>query len=132
MQTHKRQHTRNTPWHTATANIFFIAPPLFSAPSFLGSGPKGADDLCFHTYGKLSPSPSASPSPSPVTSKPKFQPAAQIPALGLISKPQTPFPASWLQSQHQRSDPSLQAPISYTTQAKLKCDLKHCLKAKAY
>ena len=27
--------------------------------SFLGSGPEGADDLCFHTYGEFSPSPSS-------------------------------------------------------------------------
>ena len=26
-------------------------------PSFLGSGPEGVDDFCFHTYGEFSPSP---------------------------------------------------------------------------
>ena len=26
---------------------------------FLGSGPEGVDDLCFHTYGEFSPSPSS-------------------------------------------------------------------------
>ena len=31
----------------------------------LGSGLEGDDDLCFHTYGKLSPSSSPPPSPSP-------------------------------------------------------------------
>ena len=30
-------------------NSFFL---LFIAP-FLGSGPKGVDDLCFHTYGEF-------------------------------------------------------------------------------
>ena len=32
---------------------------------FLGSDPEGADDLCFHTYGKLSPSPPPPSPPSP-------------------------------------------------------------------
>ena len=45
---------------------------------FLGSGPEGADDLCFHT-GEISPPPSPSPSPSPYppplsASRPKSQP----------------------------------------------------------
>ena len=37
---------------------------------FLGSGPEGFDDLCFHTYGEFSPPPpspsSSSPSPPPI------------------------------------------------------------------
>ena len=40
--------------------------PLLSSPLLLGSGPEGADDLCFHTYGGFSPpSPPPPPSPSP-------------------------------------------------------------------
>ena len=56
--------------------------------------------------------------PPPLTSKPPPQPPAQIPALGLISKPQgsipsvmSPIPASNLQSQPPGSNLSLEAPI---------------------
>ena len=39
---------------------------LIQRECFLCSGPEGADDLCFHTYGKLSPSSSfLSSSPPP-------------------------------------------------------------------
>ena len=31
---------------------------------FLGSGPEGVDDLCFHTYGGFSPSPPPPPPPA--------------------------------------------------------------------
>ena len=63
---------------------------IFSSSSFLGSGPEGADDLCFHT-GEISPPSSTYPPPS----RPKSQPPgsnlsleAQIPALRLKSLPQ--------------------------------------------
>ena len=36
---------------------------------FLGSGPKGVDDLCFHTYGEFSPPP---PSSSPSSYPPSY------------------------------------------------------------
>ena len=63
---------------------------LISLSPLLGSGPKGVDDLCFHTFGEFSPSPSPPPPPSS-TSPPlwlRFLPQgpnpsleAQIPAL---------------------------------------------------
>ena len=57
---------------------------------FLGSGPEGADDLCFHT-GEISP-PSSSPSsssPPPLlsASRPKSQPQGPILAFNLKSQP---------------------------------------------
>ena len=49
------------------------------------SGPKGVDDLCFHTYGEFSPpSPSSSPSsypPLPPASRPISQPQGPYPSL---------------------------------------------------
>ena len=67
----------------------------------MGSGPKGVDDLCFHTYGEFSP-PSSPSSPSlypPPTSGPISQPRgpypsleAQIPVLRPKSQPQGPNP----------------------------------------
>ena len=42
-----------------------------SVGPLLGSGPEGADDLCFHTYGGFSPSPSASPLPQIPVLRPK-------------------------------------------------------------
>ena len=45
---------------------------LLSLLSFLGSGPEGADDLCFHT-GEISPSPPYPPPPLSAL-RPKFQP----------------------------------------------------------
>ena len=50
-----------------------------------GSGPKGVDDLCFHTYGELSP-PSTRPSvcPSPPVSRPK--PQSQDPNPSLVAQ----------------------------------------------
>ena len=51
---------------------------------FLGSGPEGVDDLCFHTYGEFSPSPPPPPSPSypplPQSPGPYFSLDAHIPA----------------------------------------------------
>ena len=43
---------------------------------FLGSGPEGVNDLCFHTYGEFSPSSPSSMSPPPQipVSRPKFLP----------------------------------------------------------
>ena len=35
--------------------LFRAAPAQMLELAFLGSGPKGADDLCFHTYGRFSP-----------------------------------------------------------------------------
>ena len=51
----------------------------YSYHTFLGSGPEGVDDQCFHTYGGFSPpSPSSPPCPPTMTqiqaSKPKSQP----------------------------------------------------------
>ena len=50
--------------------------------SLLGSGPEGADDLCFHT-GEISPS--CSPSPSPSSPSTPFE--AHILAMRLKSQP---------------------------------------------
>ena len=52
-----------------------VFPRVHSCLCFLGSGPEGVDDLCFHTYGGFSPPPpSPSRSPSQITvSRPKFQ-----------------------------------------------------------
>ena len=50
---------------------------------FLGSGPEGFDDLCFHTYGGFSPPsppPSTSPPQIPVL-RPKFQARGPNPSL---------------------------------------------------
>ena len=59
-----------------------------SVGPFLGSGPEGADDLCFHT-GEISP-PSPSPSPSSSTSPPPRQdPNPSLEALILVSRPKS-------------------------------------------
>ena len=53
---------------------------LFSSSSFLGSGPEGADDLCFHT-GEISPSFSSSvypPLPSLKPRRPNSSPEVQM------------------------------------------------------
>ena len=49
-----------------------------------GSGPKGVDDLCFHTYGEFSPIPSPPPPPHPplpTASRPISQPECPYPSL---------------------------------------------------
>ena len=61
-------------WLVGRSVDWLIAP-------LLGSGPKGVDDLCFDTYGGLSPSsPSTSPPQIPV-SRPKFQSLGSNPSL---------------------------------------------------
>ena len=67
--------------------------------SFLGSGPEGVDDLCFHTYGGFSP-PSPPPPPSPTSPFLNSQSRgtnssleAQIPVLRPKSQPQGPNPS---------------------------------------
>ena len=63
----------------------------------LGSGPKGVDDLCFHTYGEFSPPPSSPPSYPPPPSL-----RAHISAWRPISQPGGPnlsleaqIPSDW-------------------------------------
>ena len=46
-----RLHT--LPWRLVGLSVY---PSIHPAVSFLGSGPEGVDDLCFHTYGEFSPS----------------------------------------------------------------------------
>ena len=79
---------------------------------FLGSGPEGVDDLCFHTYGEFSPSPPSSPSPPqfPV-SRPKFQSQGsnpgletQIPASRPKSQPRGPNPNHETRSQEEKEE----------------------------
>ena len=67
--------------------------------AFLGSGPEGVDDLCFHTYGEFSPSSSSPSYPPPPASRPISQPGgpypslqAQIPVLRPKSHPKGPIP----------------------------------------
>ena len=56
-----------------------------------GSGPKGVDDLCFHTYGEFSPSPSPPPHPpSPQPPGPYLSLEAHIPASRPKSQPRGP------------------------------------------
>ena len=57
--------------------------------SFLGSGPEGVDELCFHTYGEFSPPPPPPPSPYPPP-PPSLQ--AHILASRPISQPRGPNP----------------------------------------
>ena len=57
---------------------------------FLGSGPEGVDDLCFHTYGEFSPPPSP-PSPPSVRPSPPLE--AQIPVSRLKSQPRGSHPS---------------------------------------
>ena len=57
--------------------------------AFLGSGPKGVDDLSFHTYGEFSP-----PS-SPLSVHPSPHLKAKIPALRPKFQPQAQIPDSW-------------------------------------
>ena len=61
-----------------------------------GSGPKGVNGLCFHTYGEFSPS-SPSPPPSfPLKSQfrgPNSSLEAQIPVTRPKSQPQCPNPS---------------------------------------
>ena len=59
----------------------------YSYHTFLGSGPEGVDDLCFHTYGGFfpPPSPPSPPLPPPSDSDPSLK--AQIPALRPKSQP---------------------------------------------
>ena len=70
--------------------IFLLSPhiPSLSPSSFLGSGPEGANDLCFHT-GEISP-PSPPPPSSPSTSPPSRQdPNPSLEALILVSRPKS-------------------------------------------
>ena len=61
--------------------LFFSLCLIFFAP-YLGSGPKGVDDLCFYTYGKFSPPPSPSfRTPLPPASGPISQPGGPYPSL---------------------------------------------------
>ena len=79
-----------------------------------GSGPKGVDDLCFHTHGEFSPPPppppSSSPSP-PLASKLKSQPQAQITVSSLNPRLRAQIPTLWLKSQLHRSYSNLLAQI---------------------
>ena len=61
---------------------------FYSVLSFLGSGPEGADDLCFHT-GEISPQ--SSPSSPPASLSTPFE--AHILALRLKSQPIGPNPS---------------------------------------
>ena len=96
--------------------FFSFSAPFFSTPFLLGSGPEGADDLCFHT-GEISPSPSPpSPTSPPRGSNTSFE--AQIPALRLKSQPwssnpslEALIPALWLKPQPWDSNPSLETQI---------------------
>ena len=58
-----------------------------------GSGPKGVDDLCFHTYGKFSPSPPSTSVPAPQLRGPNSSPETQIPVLWPKSYPKGPNPS---------------------------------------
>ena len=59
-----------------------------------GSGPKGVNDLCFHTYGGFSPPPPPSPHPpSPQPPGPYISLEAHISALRPISQPQSTNPS---------------------------------------
>ena len=69
---------------------------------FLGSGPEGADDLCFHIGGNFSFSSSSVPPP---LSKLKSQFGGSNPSL------EAHIPISRLKSQTQGSNPSLKAQI---------------------
>ena len=88
--------------------------PILKPKSFLGSGPEGADDLCFHT-GEISP-PSPPPSPPPSSPYPPLE--AQIPASRIKSQPGGSNPsledqisACRLKSQPRGSNPSLASQI---------------------
>ena len=63
------------------------------------SGPKGVDDLCFHTYGEFSPPP---PPPS-------ARPPPQL--RGPNSSPETQIPVPWPKSYAKGPNPSLKAKI---------------------
>ena len=87
-------HRRFPTWSTKRKQSVHNTIPIFFL--FLGSGPAGVDDLCFHTYGVFSPSPPPPSSPSlppqiPV-SRPKFQ--SRRPNASLEAQ----IPASWPKS----------------------------------
>ena len=67
-----------------------------------GSGPKGVNDLCFHTYGGFSPSPPSHEAQIPV-SRPKSQ------SWGPNPSPKTQIPVSWPKSYPKGPNPSLKA-----------------------
>ena len=111
-------------------NVFSLFRSFFlsSFLPFLGSGPEGVDDLCFHTYGEFSPSsPPSSPSLYPLqipVSRPKFQSRGPNPCLNpsLKSWPGDPDPSleakilvSRSKSRLRGPGPSLRAHISAST-----------------
>ena len=103
--------------------------------SFFGSGSKGADDICSHTYGRFSPSsPLSFHPPNTLIPASRLQTQPEGPNLSLKApilalrlhfrprgsncspcgsntSPAAPIPASTLQSQPQGSNPSYEAPI---------------------
>ena len=85
----------------------------WSAP-FLSSGPKGVDDIFFHTYGEFSPSPPPPPSLPPQISfsRRKFQSWGPNPVLRHIFQPWGPNPSLKAKILAGGPDPSLEAQIS--------------------
>ena len=70
---------------------------------FLGSGPEGDDDLCFHTGEISSPPPPSSPSSPPLKAQNQAsRPGGSNPSL------KAQIPALRLKSQYQGSNPSLE------------------------
>ena len=57
-------------WVTIKSDFRITAP---AQPSFLGSGPEGADDLCFHTGEISPPSPPPTSPPRPWDPNPSFK-----------------------------------------------------------
>ena len=75
--------------HMLAAKTWMEGELLLLKLSFLGSGPEGVDDLCFHTYGEFTPS-SSSSSSSPSSPSPTL---TQIQAFKPRSLPWGPNPS---------------------------------------
>ena len=80
-------------WIACDAIIFYFFLQIFClcyftpgvvclSDPFLGSGPKGVDDLCFHTFGEFSPS----PSPSIHLYPPSFEAQILVPNPSLVAQ----------------------------------------------